>query len=144
MVTKTNPYDIEFRETRDGRLVIWNNRKIAKVTQNGVLMSHATEVARSAAILDSLGLAKAMFVVETESQLQAVLQWTALREFTKLTLNLYFIPDPDWFRDTLREAAPRLQHLESLQVTGAVPLPALHWNELDAIFSNIEDRKLIN
>lgn len=144
MPVLTNPYNIEFRDACDGQLVIWNNRKIAKVTRNGLLMAHATEVIRASAVLETLGLAKAMFVVETDTQLTGVLDWPGLREYTKLSLNLYFIPDPDWLLVTLREAGPRLQHLDSFQMTGAVPLPALHWNELDEIFGNIPDRKLIN
>jgi hypothetical protein len=139
----TNPYNLEYRDTRDGRLVVYANRRIAKVTTDGTLMTHATEVSRAGNQLESLGLAKAMFLVESEEQLIGVLDWPGVAHFERLTLNLYFIPQAAWFMDRIREYAPRLQHLTSLEITGPVPLPLLMGDEALRLFPNTLTVKLL-
>jgi hypothetical protein len=140
----TNPYNVEYREANNRtKIVVYNGRAIARVTEDGTLMTQATEVARSATMLDSLGMSKAMFLVETENQLRCVLEWPGLRHFAKLTLNLYFIPDHRWVTDLLKEMAPRMQHLEFLDITGAVPLPPLMGDEALRVFENIPQHRIL-
>lgn len=141
--TITNPFNVEFRDGRNCQLVVYNNRCIAKVTKDGTLMTHATEAVRAGNVLESLGLSKAMFLVETEEQLTGVLEWPALQMFDRLTVNLYFVPDQQWFIETLREAAPRLQHLTFLEITGPVPLKPLVAAEALDIFPNTPTLKMM-
>lgn len=143
MCVSTNPYNLEYRDTRGGQLVIYCNRSIAKITKDGTLMTHATEVVRSGTVLETLGLSKAMFLVESEEQLVGVLEWPGLRMFTRLTLNLYFIPDPHWFIERIRVYAPDLQHLETLEITGATMLPALIADEAVSLFTNTASVKIL-
>jgi hypothetical protein len=139
----TNPYNLEFRDGRGCRLVVYNKRNIARITQDGTLMTHATEAARVGNVLDSLNLSKAMFLVESEEQLQGVLSWPGLRNFARLTLNLYFVPDPQWMMGLLREHARHLQHMEFLDISGVVPLPPLLGDEALRLFENIPERQVM-
>lgn len=137
-----NPYNLEFREGRGGRLVIYHNRNIARISQDGTLMAHATEAARTGNALESLGLSKAMFLVESEEQFEGVLQWPGLKMFDRLTLNLYFVTEPRWLVDVITRHAASLQHMQLLHVTGPFPLPPLMADEALKLFENIPDVNL--
>lgn len=143
MSVMVNPYNLEYRECRGGQLVIYANRNIARLTKDGTLMAHATEVSRVGNQLETLGLSKAMFLVETEEQLIGVLEWPALFAFDRLTLNLYFIPETTWFMERIREYAARLQHLTYLEITGPVPLPLLLGDEALNLFVNTLTVKIL-
>ena len=135
----TNPYNLEFRDGRGCRLVIYNHRNVARITQDGTLMTHATEAARVGPVLESLNLSKAMFLVESEEQLRGVLEWPGLLNFNRLTLNLYFVPDPQWILTLLQEHARHMQHMEFLDISGVTPLPPLLGDAALSLFENIPE-----
>jgi len=136
MTLTTNPFNLEFRDVRGGRLVIYHNRNIARVTQDGTMIVSSREVNRNAAVLESLGLSRAMMLVEAEDHAEAILGWTGLSMFTVLKLDLYFTFPTDWFMSVIRQYAPMLQQLDEFEVGGPKTIDDETWAELQTLFPN--------
>lgn len=137
MVLCSNIFGLELKEIRDDTLVIYNNRTIAKLTKDGTMLADVREVRRNAAVIETLGITRAMFLIEQAQHFEDIFKWSKIGEFSKLTLNCYFIFHLKWFHSVLKEAAPRLQNLEELQITSPQPMDTELFYEIAKLFPNM-------
>jgi hypothetical protein len=143
MTTVTNPLDLELRRIRDGQIVIYNNRSIAKITQDGTMMADVREVRRNAAVLETLGVSRAMFVVEQQRDVEDILRWRKLADFRKLTLNCFFIVTGPWLYETLRKHSDVMQEMESIEITAPTEIDAELFLDIVGLFPNMESLRIM-
>lgn len=143
MIVAVNLYGLEFRDVRDGQLVIYNGRPIAKVMKDETMIADTREVLRNAPVLESLAISRAMFVVEREKDFMDILEWQKIADFRKLTLNCYFLFKMQWLVQVLTELADNLQELKEMEITGSEKIDIVSFGEIVELFPNMESLTIL-